>query len=98
MHCVVHETLFQVLINHGVSDALSLSYYNYFLLLTMLFLAERKNLFFGKVSRSLKPARVTLFLAIYSWGVDSNPLSKIFSNNATDLKLGSNVELPSTQG
>ena len=62
------------------------------------FLAERKNSFFGKVSRSLKPARVTLFVAIYSWGVDSNPLSKIFSNNATDLKLGSNVELPSTQG
>ena len=63
------------------------------------FLAEIKKYFLGKVSRSLNPTRVFFFLLLsVTWregGVSIKPpLSKLFSNNATDLKLGSNVELP----
>ena len=58
------------------------------------FLAERKNSFFGKVLRSLNPCNGWSFFGYLQLGGRLDPLSKMFGNNATDLKLGSDVELP----
>ena len=58
------------------------------------FVAERKKSSFDKVSGFLNPTRVWFFWLSVAGRVDSTLLSKFFSNNATDLKLSSNVELP----
>ena len=57
------------------------------------FLAERKILSLIKFC-DLLTLQGCFFLPIYSWGGRLDPLSKFFSNTATDLKLGSNVKLP----